>query len=56
MNGRFTRPVRFADIERHAERLESYTGLYHAYAVVLYPRIATRSSASSCGLRSAGAG
>lgn len=35
MSGRFQR---FADIERHVERLDSYTGLYHAYAVVFYPK------------------
>ena len=39
MSGRFQR---FADIERHVERLDSYTGLYHAYAVVFYPGDPTR--------------
>ena len=28
----------FADIERHVERLDSYTGLYHATRVVFYPK------------------
>ena len=35
MTSRF---VSFGRIERHAERLESYTGLYSTHALVLYPK------------------